>query len=140
MGREPDVDDQDPLVGVKPAVAFAPLLKPPSLPAEFWKHHEAVHGHLLPARDDPAVLCERALPEEQHRLRTRAPVQRRQGRVGMGGDTLHLFQLRSNRISGFHCRLCVSDRPLSGTSFICSLTLEILRKGLGELEMSQIVC
>ena len=58
MGREPDVDDQDPLVGVKPAMALAPLLKPPSLPAEFWKHHEAVHGHLLPARDDPAVLCE----------------------------------------------------------------------------------
>lgn len=57
-----------PRVDVKSAVVLAPLLKPPSLSAEFRKHHEAVHGHLLPARDDSAVLCERVLSEEQHRL------------------------------------------------------------------------
>lgn len=49
-------------------------------PAELtWSHHEAVHGHLLPARDDPSLLCKRLLHEAQHRLRTGAPVQRREG-------------------------------------------------------------
>lgn len=38
-----------PQVDVKSAVVLAALLKPPSLFAEFRKHHEAVHGHLLPA-------------------------------------------------------------------------------------------
>lgn len=49
-------------------------------PAELTRpHHEAVHGHLLPARDDPPVLCQRLLHEAQHRLRAGASVQRREG-------------------------------------------------------------
>lgn len=49
-------------------------------PAELTRpHHEAVHGHLLPARDDPPVLCQRLLHEAQHRLRAGASVQRRKG-------------------------------------------------------------
>lgn len=38
-------------------------------PAELtWSHHEAVHGHLLLARDDPPLLRKRLLHETQHRL------------------------------------------------------------------------
>lgn len=49
-------------------------------PAELTRpHHEAVHGHLLPARDDPPVLRQRLLHEAQHRLRAGASVQRREG-------------------------------------------------------------
>lgn len=49
-------------------------------PAELTRpHHEAVHGHLLPARDDPSLLRERLLHEAQHRLRACAPVQGREG-------------------------------------------------------------
>lgn len=49
-------------------------------PAELTRsHHEAVHGHLLPARDDPSLLCKRLFHETQHRLRAGTPVQRREG-------------------------------------------------------------
>lgn len=42
-------------------------------------HHEAVHGHFLPAWDDPSVLRERFLHEAQHRLWASAPLQRPEG-------------------------------------------------------------
>lgn len=42
-------------------------------------HHETVHGHILPARDDSPVLCQRLLHEAQHRLWAGASLQRREG-------------------------------------------------------------
>lgn len=49
-------------------------------PAEFpWPHHETVHGHILPAWDDPPVLCQWLLHEAQHRLWAGPSLQRREG-------------------------------------------------------------
>lgn len=46
-------------------------------------HHEAVHGHFLPAWDDSSVLRERFLHEAQHRLRAGAPLQRPEGEASI---------------------------------------------------------
>ncbi len=51
-------------------------------PAEFpWPHHEAVHGHILPAWDDPPVLCQWLLHEAQYRLWASPSLQRRKGEL-----------------------------------------------------------
>lgn len=57
-------------------------------PAEYTRpHYEAVHGHILPAGDDPPLLCQRLLHEAQHRLRTRPSLQGCKGKCAF--SSLH---------------------------------------------------
>lgn len=58
-------------------------------PAEFtWPYDETVHGHILPAWDDPSVVCQRLLHEAQHRLWASPSLQRCKGQLSCYRCTL----------------------------------------------------